>query len=79
MMKKNNNLVFLKVRYAGVSVYGDITGCEDLGMDCSALSICLIGMLDDVYLHRKLNTTYNMYSQVRRRPIHFNRTMCKSL
>lgn len=62
MMK--TDLVLFKVRYAGVCVYRDITGCENLGMDCSALAICLIGMLDDVYLHGKLGTTYNMKSQV---------------
>lgn len=30
-------------------------------MDCCALSIRLIGMLDDVYLHRKLKESYVGY------------------
>lgn len=57
---KPTNLALFKVWYAGVSVYGDIIGCKDFGMDCSAFSIRLIGMLDDVNLYRKLSTTYSM-------------------
>lgn len=55
LFRKKTHLVFLIVRYAGVCVYCDITGCKDFGMDCGAFSIRLIGMLDDVNLHRELN------------------------
>ena len=35
-------------------------------MDCSAFTIRLVGMLDDVYLHGKLNATYNIESQFKK-------------
>lgn len=53
-------LVLFKIRDARVCVYGDVAGGKDLGVDGSTLSICLVGMLDDVYLQRKLSTTHNV-------------------
>lgn len=58
--ERQTHFFLFVVRYAGVGVYVDVTGGEDLGMDCSALTVCLIGMLDDVYLDRKLSTMYTI-------------------
>lgn len=57
MKRLKTNLVLFKVRYAGVSVYSDIIGREDLGMDCGAFTISFIGVFDDVYFYRKLSAT----------------------
>lgn len=75
--ERQTHFFLFVVRYAGVGVYVDVTGGEDLGMDCSALTVCLIGMLDDVYLDRKLSTMYTICRVRSRGQLRFDHTMCK--
>ena len=56
-VKSYAHLVGFKVRDAGVGVYVDIIGGQYLGVYGGALAIRFIGVLDDVYLHWKLNNT----------------------
>lgn len=42
---------------AGVGVDGDVLRCQQSGLHCCALSISLIGVFDDVHLHRQLKNS----------------------
>lgn len=44
----------VQLRDAGVGVDGDVSWRQQLGLHRGALSVRLVGMLDDVDLHRQL-------------------------